>query len=148
AVDLAERGGGSLEVELAGLSEVSALAEVVGLELPAALAGGAGQDRRIDADETFAVQKVVDRLLDLVPHAQDGLLLPGAEPEVPVVEEEIDAVYLGLDRVVVGGADDREVGDTHLEATRRAVVGPHLAGDSEAGLDGEHAEALPDLGRH
>jgi hypothetical protein len=102
AVDLAERRRGRLAVELAGLREVRLLLEVVDLEQArAALADGAGQDGRVDAHEAALVEEVVDRLLDLAAHAHDGALLAGPQPEVAVVEQEVDAVLLRLDRVLV-----------------------------------------------
>src|SRR5690606_236604 len=125
AVDLAEGGGGGLDIQLAGLGEVGAFVEVIDLEQAgAALADRAGQYRRIDADEVALVEEVVDRLFDLVPDAQDGALLARAEPEVPVVQQEVDAVLLGLYRVILAGPDDAEIGDGHLVAARRARILP------------------------
>ena len=75
AVDLAERRGGRLEVELARLAQVGLVAEVVGLEEGrGALAGRRGQDRRVDQDEVALVEEVADRLLDLAAHPQRGAL--------------------------------------------------------------------------
>ncbi len=101
AVDLAERRGRGLEVELPGLREVGLLAEVVGLEeRRGPLARGGREDRRVDQHEVALVEEVADRLLDLAAHPQDGVLLRGAEPEVAVVHEERGAVLLRRDRVL------------------------------------------------
>ena len=78
----------------------------------------------------------MDRLLDLVPDAEDrALTLATAQPEVPVVEQEIDAVLLRLDRIVDRArAEDLQVRHTHLVATRCARLGAHLAGHGDARL--------------
>ena len=103
AVDLAERRGRRLEVELAGLREVGLVAEVVGLEQRrGALAGRRGEDRRVDQREVALVEEVADRLLDLAAHPQRRPLAARAQPEVAVLHQERGAVLLGGDRVVLG----------------------------------------------
>jgi hypothetical protein len=64
-----------------------------------------------------------------------------------VVEQEVDAVLLGLDRVVErAGADHGEPADAQLEPARRARVGPDLALDHERRLERQLAERVPRLG--
>jgi hypothetical protein len=102
------RGGQRLAVELPRLRQVrGALVEVLRGEEAAALADGRRQDGRVRPDEVALVEEVVDRLLDLVADAQDRHLPRAAQPEVPVVEEEVDAVLLRLDGIVRRtGAED------------------------------------------
>jgi hypothetical protein len=65
----------------------------------------------------------VNRLLDLVPDDEDGPLARASEPEVPVVEEEVDTVLFGLDRIVERArADDLQVGRGDLVTAGRAAV--------------------------
>ena len=63
--------------------------------------------------------------------AQDRLLPLGADPEVPAVEQVVDAVLLRRDRVVVRLADDLEALDVDLVAARRPLVGARRAGDDD-----------------
>src|SRR6185312_13907999 len=75
AIDLAEGGGGGLQVELAALREVGLVAEVVGLEqVRGPLAGGGREDGRVDERELPLVEEVADALLDLAAYPQGGAL--------------------------------------------------------------------------
>ena len=125
-VDLSQRRGGRLAVELARLREVGvALVEVFGGEQPvrspiAAVRIGVST-RRNRARRRNRGSPARSRC-----ESRDGALPRGAQPEVAVVEEEIDAVLLRLDRIVDRArADDREVRHAHLvrrpaRAARRA----------------------------
>ena len=116
---------------------------------PRALADGRGEDRRVDAEEVALVEEVVDPLLELTAHRRDRALPRRAQPEVAVVEQKVDPVLLRLDRIVERArADDREIGDTELVATRRTRVGAHLTGDGNRGLERELGETFPHLLRH
>ena len=53
---------------------------------------------------------------------------------MPLVVQEVHAVVLRRDRVVLGGLVDLCAGDLDLESAWRAVVGCDLASDGEAGL--------------
>src|SRR6185503_7318523 len=107
-IDLSERGGGGFAVELTGLREIGVpFLEVLGREQAAALTDRRGEDRRVDAQEAALVVEIVDRLLDLVANGEDRPHAVRAQPEVPVVEQEVDSVLLRLNRVVDGaGAED------------------------------------------
>ncbi len=148
AVDLAERRRRGLQIQLPRLREVGLVAEVVRLEeRRGPLDGRAGQDRRIDPDVLPLVEEVGDPLLDLRPHAQDRMLLRGAHPEMPLPHQEIDAVLLGRDRVVLRGPQDLDSRGRHLEAARRPLVLPDRAGDAQRALLRRPLGGLPDLGR-
>ncbi len=60
-------------------------------------------------DEAAIVEEVADGVDDLVAHAEDRLLPLGANPQVPAIEQVVDAVLLRRDRIVVRLADDLEV---------------------------------------
>ena len=59
---------------------------------------------RVDEHEVALVEEVAARLHDLVPHASARRAGSGAKVEVPVVEQELDAVVFRLDRVLGGEA--------------------------------------------
>src|ERR1019366_4953156 len=109
-------------IELAGLREEGvALVEIFRGEEAAPLADRRGEDRRVDAQESARIVKVVRRLLELAADARDRDLPRRAQPERAVVEEKIDAVLLRLNRIVERArADDRQVGDAELVSARHA----------------------------
>src|SRR5690606_31771021 len=137
--------GRGLDVELASLGKICLVTEIIRLEETGrTLPDRAGEDRRVDAYELTLVEEVDDRLLDLVAHTQDRPLLAGTQPQMAVVEEEIDAVFLGLDRVLLGEVDDLEILDGHLVPARCARVLADLARHPHARLLRERREGLPD----
>ena len=140
AVDLAEGERGGFDVELAGLGEVGlVVVEVVHLEeLGGAFAGVGCEDRRVGADEAVGVEVLRCGAHDGGADAEDGGLARGAEPEVAVLHEEVDAVlFEGDGEGVFGGdgGDDVDVLDVELVAGGGARVGADLAGDGEGGLE-------------
>ena len=148
AVDLAEGRAGALHIELPGLGQERPVAEVVGLEERSrGFADRAGQDRRVDPHEVTLVEEVVDRLLDLGAHLEAGPLHVRTQPQMPVVEEEFDAVLLRLDRELRAGADQLDRGNGQLVSARRARVGAHEAAQRDAALLRQRGGQLPDLGR-
>ena len=108
AVDLAEREGGGFDVELAGLGEEGlVVVEVVHLEeLGGAFAGVGSEDGWVGAEEAVGVEVLGCRAHDGGADAEDGRLARGAEPEMAMLHEEVEAVFLELDGVgrVVGNA--------------------------------------------
>ncbi len=103
AVHAAERHRVRFVVELAALRQVRGLIlEILRREQRRrALAGGRREDRRVGEDEAALVEEVADGVDDLVADAQDRLLPLAADPQVAPVEQVVDAVLLGRDRVVV-----------------------------------------------
>src|SRR5262245_9628766 len=97
AVDLAERHRVGFVVQLAALGQISRLLlEVLRREeRRRPLAGGGREDRRVGEDEAAAVEEIADRIDDLVANPQDGLLTFASDPEMPAVEQVVDAVLLG-----------------------------------------------------
>ena len=151
AVDLAQRQRRGLDVKLAGLGEERGVAEVVDREEGrGAFAGRRREDGRIGADEAVGVEVLGGGAHDFGADAEDGGLARGADPEVAMLHEEVDAVLLEGDGVGVGlgnALDDFEVFDVELEAAGGALVGADLAGDDDARLLGEAFERFEDLGR-
>src|SRR5207245_6713480 len=80
------------------------------------------------------VEEIADRVDDLVADAQDRLLPLAADPQVPAVEQIVDAVLLRRDGEVVRLADDLQRLDVDFVAARRALVGARGAGDDDGGF--------------
>jgi len=148
-VDLAESGGGRFTVELSGLREVGVpFLEILSREQAAPLADRGRQDRRIQSQEAPIVEEVVDRLLDLAANGEDGALPTAAQPEVTVVEQEIDPVLLWLNWVIRRARPEyRKTDHTQLESTRRSRLGAYLAGDVDRSFERQFLESVPDLDR-
>jgi hypothetical protein len=67
-----------------------------------AFAGGRREDGRIHQREAVRIEIIAHRLDDFVPHADDGVLPLAAQPQMPMVHQEIDAVVLGRDGIRIG----------------------------------------------
>lgn len=107
------------------------------------LADRTGQDRRVDAHEVTLVEEVVDRLLHLRAYPKAGSLKGRSQPQMPVVEEEIDPVLLGLDGVLLRGGDEFDAAHAEFVPTRRACVLLHLAGHGDHRLLRERLLKVP-----
>src|SRR2546430_8636462 len=82
-IGLPERGRGCLAVQLSRLSEIRvAFVKVLRGKQPTSLADCRRQNRRIDSKKSALVEKIADRLFDLVPNYEDRALARTAEPEV------------------------------------------------------------------
>ena len=150
AVDLAEGQGRGFDVELAGLGEVGfVVVEVVHLEeLGGSFAGVGGEDGWIGADESVGVEVLGGGAHDGGADAEDGGLARGAEPEVAVLHEEVDAVLFegdGEGGFVGDALEDVDGFDVELEAGGGAGVGADFSGDGERGLEGEIFEGFEDF---
>ncbi len=146
AVDLAERHRAGLHVELAALRQVGRRAEVVDREeRGGSLAGGGGEDRRVEEREAAAVEVFAAGAHDAGAHPHDGVLARRAQPEMAVVEEERGSVLLRRDRIVDGLGEQRQVTHRELIAERRAGVGAHGAGHLDGRLLCEPTGALEQL---
>ena len=92
-----------------------------------ALARSGREDRRIREDETLAIEVVADGVDDLVTDPQNGGLTLSANPEMPPIEQVVDAVLLGRDGIVVGRAHDFETARRQLVSALSALVLAHTA---------------------
>ena len=134
AVHLAQRQRGRLNVKLAGLGEKRRVAEVVHRkQRRGALARRRRQNRRVGADEAVLVEVFGRRAHDLRADAQNGRLPRRPHPQMAVLHEEVDAVFLQRDRVGIAlrhPLHHFDVLDVQFEAAGRALVRPDLAGDN------------------
>ena len=67
-------------------------------------------------------------------HADDGVLALAAQPQMPVVHQELDAVILGRDRIRIGlrhPLHHLQIFHVHLVAADSALLGANLAGDQD-----------------
>src|SRR4029077_4414677 len=107
-----------------GLTEVRLLVEVTDLEQRGSPFTRRGsQNRRIAQDEAVAVEEVAGSADDLVADPHDRPRSPGSQPQVPPIQQELDAMLLRCDRerlVLRNAMDDLQVGDAHLVAAGRA----------------------------
>ncbi len=98
------------------------------------------QNRCVHQQEPMLIQPVTDRLDDRGPYAQGSPLPRRANPQVAVLHQEIDPMFLGCDWVLVtDNLDAGQVGDTELKAARYArgaLIGAHLSGDDHRGFLG------------
>src|SRR4051812_255165 len=119
-VDLSERCGRRFAVKLARLRQISgSFVEVLGAEQATPLPNRRCKNRSVDKREAALVEEIPDGLLGFVPDPRDRALTRGSQPEVTVVEEKIDAVLFGLDRVVDRTlAVDRQILYAELESAR------------------------------
>src|SRR5207248_89628 len=98
------------------------------------------------AEKPALVEEVVNRLLDLVADDEDRSLPVTPQPEMPVVEEEIDAMLFRLNWIIDRAwSDDGEIGRGDLVTTGRARIGSHLAGHRNGRLGREPGERRPDF---
>src|SRR5262249_9252473 len=150
AEDLAEADHAAFDIQLAGLRQIGvAQIEVLGREqVRGALSRHRCQDGRIEAHEALVVQPLLRSGDHLGADAQQRVLLGRAHPQVAVLHQELDAVLLGLDRILRRDLDDLDVGDIKLIPARRTIVGSHRAGDPAGALQGQLLGRSEDLLRH
>jgi hypothetical protein len=101
------------------------------------LARGGRENWRIGENEPPLVEKIADRGDHFVPHAQDGRLPLRSNPQVPSIEQIIDAVLFGRNRVVRRVAYDLEIRDVELVTAWCPAVSPHAAMHHNRGFLGE-----------
>ena len=135
-IHLAQRHRRRFDVELSRLRQERLLLEVVHRkQRGGALARRRREDRRIGQHESLLVEEIARRLDDLRPNAQDRRLARRAQPQVAMLHQEIDAVFLQRDRVGIVFRDllhHLHVADVQLVAAGGALVGPHLAAHDHA----------------
>ena len=138
-VDLAERHGGGFDIELAALREIGFLVvDVVHFEkCGGAFARGGRENRRVGERVALAVHVIAGGALGFGADAQDGGLARRANPEMAMVEQEIDAVLFELDGVgsgLVNFLQDFDFGDADFVAAGGALLGANFSGDDDAGF--------------
>src|SRR6266699_3547080 len=93
-----------------------------------------GKDRRVREDEAAGVEEIAHGIDDFVANPENRLLPFAAYPEMPAIQQVIDAVFFGGDGIVVRFADDFQILDVDLIPARRALVGASRAGDDHGGF--------------
>ncbi len=131
AVHFAEAHHARFDVELSRLRQIGRTqVEVLRRkEVRRALGGHRRQDRRIEAHKAFAVQVFLRRGDHLGPDTQQRVLLGRAHVQMAVRHQELGAVLLGRDRVVVGDMHRLDVNHIELETARRTLVRARRTGD-------------------
>ena len=136
-VHLAEGHGGRLDVELARLRQVGFF--VVNVldfkQRGSAFAGRRSKDGRVGENVALRIHEFAGGANGFGADAQDGSLARRANPEMAVIEQEIDAVFFQLNRIgsVVGHAlHDFDRGDLNFEPARRALIRMNLSGNDDA----------------
>ncbi len=151
AVDFAEGEDVGLVVELTGLRQVGGLAVEVNLEEGGGtFGGGRRDDGGVDVEKAVAVEPVANAADDDGADAHGGPLAGGTQPEVAVLHEELDPMFLGGDGIGVGDAEGFEVADVELETAGDAGgawFGAHEAPDDDAAFLGEGLGDLEVVGR-
>src|SRR5438270_2122627 len=150
AIHLAERRGGGLDVQLAGLREIGLpeIEVIHGEERAGMLADRAGENGRVDQREVALLEEIANRLHDFVAHVRDRNLLLGAQPQMAVLEQIRDAVLLGGDRKLGARPEDLQVRRLELDAARRARIGPDTPRHLERSLLSKFPERIPDFRRY
>ena len=141
-VNLAERHGRGFVIKLAGLRQVGlAVFEVIHFEQRGgAFAGRGREDGRIHQREAVRIEIVAHRPDHFVAHADDGVLPLAAQPQVPMVHQEFDAVILGRDGIRIGlrhALHHFQIFHVHLVAAGGALFGADLAGDDDGRFLGQ-----------
>ena len=131
AVHLAERRGGGLVIELSVLRQVRLVLEIFHFEKSGcAFARGGREYGRIAQREAVVIEKVAHRFDDLVTDFQNGALPRRSNPEMALIHEELDAVFLGRDRerlLFRHDLVDPKICDVKLKPARRTGFSPDLS---------------------
>jgi hypothetical protein len=100
-----------------------------------AFAGGGREHRRVGEGVALAVHEFARSADGFGANAQNRGLARRANPEVPLIEQEIDAVLFELDgegRALWNFLDDLDFRDADLVAAGGALFRANLAGDNDA----------------
>ena len=116
--------------------------------MPSILAGRRGENWCVDEGEPSSVEILPARLGDFAPDTQDRVLAGRPEPEVPMVEEERDPMFLGCDDESFGALDDRDILRTDFVADRRTGVGAHSTRHGDRGFLAEMIGSCENVGRY
>src|SRR6185503_2397255 len=103
------------------------------------------KDRRIHQQETVRVEEVADRANDFRSDRKNRVLPFRSQPQMPVVHQELRAVFLWGYRIIVSDLQDFDAGHIKLVAAGRALIGSNPARHNDRGFLGELFEIVPHL---
>src|SRR5260370_13172182 len=138
-VDLAEGHGDGFGVKLAALSEVGLLVvNVIDFEERGSSFAGCGSEhRRVRERVALAVHEFAGSAYGFGANAENGSLARRTNPPGPLIEQDIDAVFLELNgegRALGNSLDDLNLANTDFVAARSALFRADFAGDNDAGF--------------
>src|SRR6185369_1276811 len=99
------------------------------------LARCGSQNWGIGERESAIIEEISSRLNDLGAYPQNRCLARGTDPQMAMVHQEIDAMFLQRNRkriVVLHALQDLHVRHIQLISARSAFVSPHLALNDDA----------------
>ena len=138
AIHFAKRKNVGFVVKLASLRQVGFVVKIAHLkQVGRALGGGWGEDGRGHLQKAVPVQPAANGAHDRGPHAQNGPLARGSNPQMAVVQQKFHAVLFGGDGVLLRLLHHAEGFYAHLKParhTRRARIGANFAGQGHAAL--------------
>ncbi len=138
-VNLAEGHGRGFDVKLAALRQVGLLiVDVVHFEERAGALTSRGCEHRCVGERvTLGVHEVSGGSDGFGTDAENRCLARSSDPQVALVEQEIDAVLFELDGEGCGfrnALDDLDFGDAHFVPAGSALLGANLSRYNDAGL--------------
>jgi hypothetical protein len=104
-------------------------------ECGGAFASGGSEHRGVGDGVALAIHEFARRADGFGADAKNGGLARRADPEVPLIEQEVDPVFFELDRKRRGVGnflDDLNFRDAHFEAAGSALFGADFACDDDA----------------
>src|SRR5215467_12921451 len=122
AINLAEGGGSSFVIELAGLREVGlAILKVIDAKKGGgSFASSRREYRGVHQDKSIVVKVIPDSADDFGSHRQDSVLAARPEPQVAIVHLEFDAVLFGSNWIWLGDLEDLNASNIELVTAWRA----------------------------
>jgi hypothetical protein len=84
---------------------------------------------RVAERKAVIIKKAAHCLNHGVTHLQDRMLSSRTQPEVSVIHQELSAVFLWCDRIIVNFLKDLGVQDIDFVTARGASIGAHSSSD-------------------
>ncbi|MNL46372.1 hypothetical protein D3C87_1690790 [compost metagenome] len=101
-IDTAKRHCRSFHVQLSALRQIGIFFKILGVEqIGSTFCRGWRQDWRIHLCKSVLVEKLLNRADDFRTNHEHSPLLRGTKPEVTVIHQEIHAVLLRGDRIIL-----------------------------------------------
>ncbi|GJQ21885.1 MAG: hypothetical protein HBSIN02_22400 [Bacteroidia bacterium] len=94
------------------------------------------------------VKEVADRFDEPMPDTHDGMLAGGAEPEVAAIDQELHAMFLGCDGIILRDLNDLEVVKVKFDAAGRSIVFAYFPSQGDRRFLSEAVEEIEDVIRN